>query len=84
MMSVENLTYSQNLNQLLQGLSDVSSQSDIKVTGITSDSRMVNSGDLFVAYGNPDVMAHVKSAIDSGASAVVVESEQIPDIPKYS
>jgi UDP-N-acetylmuramoyl-L-alanyl-D-glutamate--2,6-diaminopimelate ligase len=83
MMSVENLTYSQTLNQLLQGLPDVLCQGDVQVTGITSDSRMVNKGDLFVAYRNTNVMAYVKSAIDSGASAVIVESEQLPDIPKH-
>ena len=84
MMSVEDLTYSQTLSQLLQGLADVVSQDDVKVTGITSDSRAVNTGDLFIAYKNTDIMVYVKSAIDAGASAVVIESEQLPDIPKYS
>jgi UDP-N-acetylmuramoyl-L-alanyl-D-glutamate--2,6-diaminopimelate ligase len=84
MMSVENLTYSQTLSQLLQGLVDVTSQDDVKVTGMTSDSRLVNTGDLFIAYKNPDIMAYVQSAIDADASAVVIESEQLPDIPRYS
>ena len=84
MMSVENLTYSQTFSHLLQGLADVASQDDVKVTGITSDSRAVNTGDLFIAYKNTDIMAYVKSAIDAGASAIVIESEQLPDIPKYS
>jgi len=84
MMSVENLTYVQTLGQLLQGFADVASQDDVKVTGMTADSRMVNTGDLFIAYKNPDIMAYVKSAIDAGASAVVIESEQLPDIPKQS
>ncbi len=83
-MSVENLTYSQTLSQLLQGLADVASQDDVKVTGMTSDSRAVNTGDLFIACKNTDIMVYVKSAIDAGASAVVIESEQLPDIPKYS
>ena len=84
MMSVENLTYSQTFSQLLQGLADVASQDDVKVTGITSDSRAVNTGDLFIAYKNTDIMAYVNSAIDAGASAIVIEREQLPDIPKYS
>jgi UDP-N-acetylmuramoyl-L-alanyl-D-glutamate--2,6-diaminopimelate ligase len=83
MMSVKNLTYSQTLSQLLQGLVDVASKDDVKVTGMASDSRNVKTGDLFIAYKNPDIMAYVKSAIDAGASAVVIESEQLPDIPKY-
>ncbi len=84
MMSVENLTYSQKLSQLLQGLANVASQDNVKITGIISDSRAVNTGDLFIAYKNTDIMAYVKSAIEAGASAVVIESEQLPDIPKYS
>ncbi len=84
MMSAENLTYTQTLSQLLQGIVDVASQDDVKVTGITSDSRMVNTGDLFIAYKNPDITAYVQSAIDASASAVVIECEQLPDIPKYS
>jgi UDP-N-acetylmuramoyl-L-alanyl-D-glutamate--2,6-diaminopimelate ligase len=84
MMSVENLTYSQTLSQLLQGLVDVASEDDVKVTGMTSDSRLVNTGDLFIAYKNPDIMTYVQSAIDAGASAIVIESDQLPDIPKYS
>jgi len=84
MMSVENLTYRQTLGQLLKGLSHVSNQDDVTVTGITSDSRKVNTGDLFIAYKNPDVIDYVKSAIDSGASAVVAEMDQFPDIPKHN
>ena len=84
MMSVENLTYSQTLSQLLQGLVDVASQDDVKVTGMTADSRLVNTGDLFIAYKNSDIMTYVQSAIDAGASAIVIESDQLPDIPKYS
>ena len=83
-MSVENLTYSQTLSQLLQDLVDVANQDDVKITGMTADSRLVKTGDLFIAYKNPDIMAYVKSAIDAGASAVVIESDQLPDIPKYS
>ncbi len=83
-MSVKSLAYSQTLSQLLQGFVDVVSQGDTKVTGITSDSRMVNTGDLFIAYKNPDIMAYVKSAIDAGASAVITESEQLPDAPEHS
>ncbi len=84
MMTVENLIYGQTLSQLLQGLSHVSNQDDVNVTGITSDSRKVNTGDLFIAYKNPAVIDYVKSAVDSGASAVVAEVDQFPDIPKHN
>ena len=84
MMTVENLTYDQTLSQLLQGLFHVSNQDDVNVTGITSDSRKVTTGDLFIAYKNPAVIDYVKSAIDSGASAIVAEVDQFPDIPKHN
>ncbi|MCK5433415.1 MAG: UDP-N-acetylmuramoyl-L-alanyl-D-glutamate--2,6-diaminopimelate ligase [Gammaproteobacteria bacterium] len=84
MMSVDTITTPQTLSQLLQGLSNISSQHDVKVTGISSDSRKVKPGDLFFAYNDSGFMNYVKSAIESGASAVVLELEQTPDIPKYS
>ncbi len=84
MMSVENLTFSKTLSHLLQGLADIPSQDDVKVTGITSDSRVVDTGDLFIAYKNSNIMSYVKSAIDSGASAVVIESDKLLDVLKHS
>ena len=84
MMSVDKITTPQTLSQLLQGLSNIPSQYDVKVTGISADSRKVKSGDLFIAYNDSGFMNYVKSAIESGASAVVLELEQTPDIPKHS
>ena len=84
MMSVDRIITPQTLRQLLQGLSNISIQQDVTLTGISSDSRKVKSGDLFIAYNDSGFMNYVKSAIESGASAVILELEQIPDIPKYS
>ena len=84
MMSVDKITTPQTLSQLLQGLSNIPSQYDVKVTGISADSRKVKSGDLFIAYNDSGFMNYVKSAIESGVSAVVLELEQTPDIPKHS
>lgn len=84
MMSVDKVTNFQTLSQLLQGISNISNQDDVKVTGICSDSRMVKAGDLFIAYNYSGYMNYVKSAIESGASAVVLELEQAPEIPKFN
>ncbi len=84
MMSVENLTFHQTLGDLLQGLTQVARKDDVNVTGITSDSRSVQKGDLFIAYQNTEVMDYVRSAIDSGASAIIMESEQSPYVPKFN
>ena len=84
MMSVDKITTSQTLSQLLQGLANISSLHDVEVTGISSDSRIVKPGNLFIAYNDTGFMNYVKSAIEAGASAVVIELEKTPDIPKYS
>ena len=84
MMSVDKITTSQTLSQLLQGIANILSQHDVEVTGISSDSRIVKPGDLFIAYNDPGFMNNVKSAIEAGASAVVIELEKTPDIPKYT
>lgn len=84
MMTVKNPTFHHTLGHLLQGLLQISSQDDAEVTGITSDSRAVHPGDLFIAYQKTNVIDHIKSAIESGAVAIVMESEQTPDIPIFS
>jgi UDP-N-acetylmuramoyl-L-alanyl-D-glutamate--2,6-diaminopimelate ligase len=84
MMSVDKITTSQTLSQLLQGLANISSQQNVEVTGISSDSRTVKPGNLFIACNDPGFMNYVKFAIEAGASAVVVELDKTPDIPKYS
>lgn len=84
MMSVDKITTSQTLSQLLQGLANISNQQDVEVTGISFDSRIVKPRNLFIAYNDTGFMNYVKSAIEAGASAVVIELEKTPDIPKYS
>ena len=83
MMSVYQIIVPQTLGQLLLGISNISRQHDVDVMGISSDSRTVKPGDLFLAYNGSGFMNYVKSAIESGASAVVLELDQIPDVPKY-
>ncbi len=84
MMSADEITTSQTLAQLLRGLANISIRHDVQVTGISSDSRSVKPGNLFIAYNNPGCMNYVKSAIEAGAGAVVLELESPPDIPKYN
>jgi UDP-N-acetylmuramoyl-tripeptide--D-alanyl-D-alanine ligase len=56
---------------LLQG------RSDLVVTGVSTDTRSLASGDLFFALAgeNSDGHRYVKTAIDAGASAVVLSDE---------
>lgn len=67
------------LNELIQTVSPlaVDGPLDHEITGITYDSRRVMPGNLFVAMRGvrTDGQRFVESAIDRGASAVVLEGE---------
>src|SRR5665811_1578803 len=54
---------------------------ETRVTNITYDSRLVRDGSLFAALVGGDFNGHdfVQQAVDAGAAAVLVETEQ--DIP---
>lgn len=60
---------------LLKARSKLSEGEQIKIEKICTDSRSVNSGDLFVAIKGENVDGHyfVKSAIEKGAAAALVE-----------
>ena len=50
---------------------------DLKISGITQDSRKVKTGFLFVAISGVDMDGHdfIKSAIENGAAAIVLEKD---------
>lgn len=52
-------------------------ETDVEVTGLTSDSRKVANGDLFIAYRGSEYDAHdhVGEAVDRGAVAVLAERD---------
>lgn len=58
----------------------VTGKTEVEITGITSDSRKVKPGMLFVAVCGVNVDGHnfISSAIDAGAVAVVVE--KLPEV----
>jgi UDP-N-acetylmuramoyl-L-alanyl-D-glutamate--2,6-diaminopimelate ligase len=74
------------LSQIAQDLADVSNVvgSDIAVSNITHDSRQVQEGTLFVAIRGERHDGHdfVALALESGASAVLVDRPQRADIPQ--
>ena len=67
-----------NLPLLLRALADykITNERDVEITSITSDSRNVTPGSLFVAYPglNVDGTRFVPEAIQHGAVAIVTES----------
>jgi UDP-N-acetylmuramoyl-L-alanyl-D-glutamate--2,6-diaminopimelate ligase len=65
------------LRQLLSGLEVAAPSSDVQITGVTSDSRTVAKGNLFVALPGTkdDGTKYVADALSKGAAAVVAEKE---------
>lgn len=80
MNTAEKLQPHINLLDLLEGLVEVPDSSieslGVKVTGIQMDSRLLKSGDLFIAcFGrNHDARDFIDDALDLGVNAVLAES----------
>jgi len=82
MMAAHTLSSNYLLGLLLKDLVNESCPSDIHVTGITTDSRKLNPGDLFIAYtiGGHSSVPYIIDAVKAGASAVIAEARSIPEI----
>ena len=65
------------LNELLKDLMPASLQWERHITGLSSDSRLTQPGDLFIAYArNPDEREqHIEDAIKQGAIAALREAD---------
>lgn len=65
------------LSALLQGYQSVEPKADVMLFGLTLDSRLVKSGDLFFAClgSHLDGRQFIADAISRGASAVLVEGD---------
>ncbi len=77
------------LQQLLAGLTDENINTDLSVNGISTDSRMTELGDLFMACKGmrSHGVDYINDAIEAGACAVAIEQGLIcPDkinVPVY-
>ena len=71
------------LNKLLKAIQpvQVTGESDIEITGINIDSRLVEAGQLFMAMRGTqaDGHAYIPTAIEKGAVAVLCED--MPEEP---
>lgn len=76
MMAIEPREHT--LSALLKGLCVLPSVLDCRVYGIALDSRKVKKGDLFIALKgfSSSARAYIPQAVENGAAAVLVESEQ--------
>lgn len=68
------------LEKLLENITyeDVFGNVNVEISGISTDSRKVNKGDLFICYAGSkrDSHAYVNDAINNGAVAVICERKQ--------
>ena len=80
MNTAERIVYKTSLDLLLDGIADLSQELppefDVRVSGVQLDSRLVKTGDLFMAcFGrNHDARDYIDLAIDKGAVAVVAHA----------
>ena len=72
------------LQVLLEGLSAAPVPGGIFVQGLSSDSREVRAGDLFLACrgANTRGSLYIRAAIEAGAAAVVVDEELLSDLDR--
>ena len=72
----EHFPYYLMLSQLIRSLIDCKVTMDVPVYGLTSDSRQVKSGFVFVAYPgvHQDGRDYIEDAVKNGASAIMMES----------
>lgn len=84
MMTVEKLNYTKSLKDLLSDLATVDTAVD--VSGVAIDSRLVKSGDLFMAYRGTQVngVDYIDDAIQAGAIAIAIDEAEKIDVNKIS
>ena len=72
------------LQSLLEGLTDAPVRSDILVHGISSDSRDVREGDLFIACRGQNTRGslYIRDALNAGAVAVVMDEGLLSDLDR--
>ena len=75
------------LENILEGIKGLKAKGnlDIDVPNVTTDSRNVSNGDMFIAIKGFDVDGHkfVKNAIDNGAKIILVNESQINEVRDF-
>ena len=72
------------LQTLLEGMTDARIENNISIRGISSDSRDVREGDLFLACRGTNTRGSlfIRAAIEAGAAAVAVDEELLSDLDR--
>ena len=79
MNTAEIMARQMRLSELLEKELDLESNLDVELTGIETDSRLIETGDLFLAYkgASQDGRSFIFDAIEKGAYAVLVEADLV-------
>ncbi len=80
MMAASTLSSGHPLSRLLQGIVSAPVP-PVDITGLATDSRKVQPGDLFIAHavGGDSGVPYIAFAVHAGAVAVVAEAVQLPE-----
>jgi len=72
--------------KLKEGYASLSKSAAITFNNVSTDTRTINNNDLFIALKGPSFDAHqlLQSALDKGASVLLVETNNILTIPTNS
>ena len=86
MMTAEKLQSGISLAGLLSGLVEIDPDDSTFITGLCSDSRKVQAGDLFCARAGSRVHAasFIPQAVKAGAVAVLMQGNHDPELPAVS
>ncbi len=75
------------LKEVLEGIEGLRAKGNLEaeVSNITTDSRKVGNGDMFIAIEGFEVDGHkfIKNAIDNGAKIILLNEEKINEIKEY-
>jgi len=71
------------LSEIAPALGAIHRGKDVKITGITTDTRQIKAGSLYIALSGERFDGHdfVKAAQEQGASAIIVEKTINSDLP---
>ena len=80
MMTARIQEFAVSLSFLVDGLVDNPPVPDLGITGVSTDSRRIQAGDLFIAYETASYsnIPYIADAVNAGASTVLVDEELLP------
>ncbi len=84
MMTVRNLQKQKTLASLLRGLTEADIYDPLEISGLSMDSRSIQSGDLFLACSGTQQHGarYIPDAVEAGASAIVIDAGYELDLPR--